>query len=212
MSGISIPIPQAFASVLLLNEGLMRLTFVVSVLLAGSIVFLVILRMFVKPSRTSRGGIDLDTDFLDGVSKSSLLSEQERRRVRDALVRQAIEKGAENDARADMNALLNIAAQAQIAHAVAGSEPDTKVRKSRSVAPSAENAQGLGEGLRGEGSSATPSEPAREAIPEAADEASPVPPKDKPVDIDTLFERGLIGKDEYLRLRGHFGKSRSDRK
>ena len=191
----------------------MRLTFVASVLLAGSIVFLVILRMFVKPSGTSRGGIDLDTDFLDGVAKSSLLSEEERRRVRDAMVRQAIEKGAENDARADMNALLKIAAQAQTAHAVAGPKPDTKVRKSRSVAPSAEDARSFGEGSRGKGAPATPSGPTGEAIPEAADEASFGRfPKDKPVDIDALFERGLIGKDEYLRLQGHFGKPRSDRK
>jgi len=186
---------HGFCAAAQMNQAVEHLYLLLSLLLVGGIVVFVVMRLFLKPSKRRGPGIDVDTGFLDNVRQSDLLSDQERKRVRDAMVRQALAKRAA-DKPADAASLMAFAEQAKTRHAREGEEAGQPgpgpSEKTGEPGPAPETGDPE--------SSASPRNADRDDEPAAAD-------GEKPIDIDTLFEHDLIDRDEYLRMKNEFDDS-----
>jgi hypothetical protein len=174
--------------------------------IAGAI-FLVIVRKMTR-FHAPRGHLPgFDLSALGDMRKKGLLSEEEFRRLRDVVVRQAVEGEKQppaSDTDPQLAAVLAAAAtggalierKAKVARAM------METRPAPSVTPNVAAPTHPAAAPAPDAAHARPSpQPAATSLPESDTAESK---KNKPLDIEALLERGLISREEYERLRQHF--------
>lgn len=185
-------------SALQFREQLLFLMFVASIVVAAGIIFLVLFRKWTRMRRGSGMAAPvLDVGSLGKMQEKGLLTAEELKRIRQAVLRQAMGEDREN---AD-SALLREAKTAIIpaaGSAALGDAEPTAIAPTplqRSAPAPAGTAQDL----------------ASQALP--ADLAKASPPlktgsTPQTMDLEKLLEKGLISAEEYERLRRHFGDAK----
>jgi len=199
------------------SKPLLALYIGVGVFLILAIGTVVVLRL--RRDKPGNGGLELDTDFLDGVGGAGGLTPEELLKVREAMVRQAMRRQEASSAPASsVSDLGMLAAAGKEAVGMSAPEADPATPASRAARPVSQTKPSgppkTTQAPQPEDPPLPMIEPASkprtrlanllvDPAPEATSEPSPPPekPSGAAIDLDALLERGLIDQAEYKRLQ-----------
>ena len=180
-------------SALQFREQLLFLMFVASIVVAAGVIFLVLFRKWTRMRRGSGMAAPvLDVGSLGKMQEKGLLTADELKRIRQAVLRQAM---GEERVDAD-SALLHEPKTAKIPP-VGGALAAADI-----PIPSQSPSSAPAETTPASGPQAVLADPAKaSSLPRAA--SAP-----RTMDLEKLLEKGLISAEEYERLRQHFGDAK----